>query len=77
MNVTVEHFKKECLQRLTAIETHLKDLTGNGQPGKIVKLEDRVSLLEAIQNQHVGVRYAITVAVSALSGFVGGFFARK
>lgn len=43
-----EEFQQQVVQRLTAIETHLEGLVGNGQPGRMDKLERKVSLHEKV-----------------------------
>lgn len=66
----------EIIERLSRIETMLESLVGNGQPGRIGKLEEHVEALTAAHNQATGVRYAISAAFGAISGFLGYYVHR-
>jgi len=51
--------------QLTRLETHMEMLVGNGQPGRIQRLEDDISQLQATSNQSLGKWSVITVAINA------------
>lgn len=70
--------QQDIIERLARIETHLEKLVGNGQPGVIAKLGERIDAAErdidAVERDMVhakgiyaGVSFAISVAVTALS----------
>ncbi len=63
----MSEFEADVLERLTKIQTQVTALVGNGQPGTISKMEDRLRLVENNQNN---MRGRMTV-ISALGAFVG------
>ena len=46
VRVTDNDFQREVLEKLGRLETKMDMLVGNGQPGRIKIMEDRVSVLE-------------------------------
>ena len=62
-------FQREVLDKLVRLETKMDSLIGNGQPGRMSLIEDRVAILERndLRNsfQHRVVNGAISAAISA------------
>jgi hypothetical protein len=54
MNDEVMRILNDQSQAIGRIEGHLQTLVGNGQPGKIARLEDRINSLEGAKNYAVG-----------------------
>ena len=67
----------EIIERLTRIETMLESLVGNGQPGRIAKIEGHVEALTAAHNQAAGVRYILSSITGAVAGFLGYYVGHK
>jgi hypothetical protein len=63
-------FQREVLDKLVRLETKMEALMGNGQPGRVKVLEDKISVLErndlrnSVHNRLVN--GAISAAVSVL-----------
>ena len=64
--MTDKQLQMEILQRLTAIETHLENLVGNGQPGTIEKIQARLSTVEQWVWRATGIALVIVLAVGWL-----------
>ncbi|HTC50143.1 MAG TPA: hypothetical protein VK722_22675 [Candidatus Aquilonibacter sp.] len=62
-------FQREMLDKLVRLETKMDSLVGNGQPGRMKSVEDKVAMLEksdlrnSVHNRLVN--GAISVAISA------------
>lgn len=63
----IEDNVKEVRDKTVANTTHLEALVGNGQPGEIHKIQNRLAELEEYKNKSVG----YTAAVSAIIAFLG------
>lgn len=61
-----EEFQLKVISALTRLETNMDSLVGNGQPGRVKELEDKVGFLQKIAWVGAGV----LVAVSAIIHFV-------
>lgn len=65
-------FQREVLDKLVRLETKMDALVGNGQPGRIKLVEDKVAVLErsdlrnSLHNRllNVGISAAISAAVT-------------
>jgi len=65
-------FQREVLDKLVRLETKMDTLVGNGQPGRIKVMEDKVSILEksdlrnSLHNRvlNVGISAAISAAIA-------------
>lgn len=72
----------ETVQRLTGLEIQMTSLLGNGQPGRITKVEDRLTLAEAYVNTEKGktaarsgiISVIVTLIVSIAVKFGGRFW---
>lgn len=64
--MTDKQLQLEILQRLTAMETHLKNLVGNGQPGIIEKIHSRLTTVERWVWRATGIAVVIVLAVGWL-----------
>jgi hypothetical protein len=60
--VTIPEFEQQVLADLAQLKTQMKVLLGNGQPGRIQVLENRVEHHEALVQRAVG--------MGALAGFL-------
>lgn len=62
-------FESESLERLARLEENLRllrqDLVGDGQPGRIPRLEGEVGQLRAESHRHKGIIAGISFVVSA------------
>ena len=62
-------------ERVAAMEVMLGDLhenlLGNGQPGRLTKLEDRLGILEHLRSKAIGI-LAFLAAFGAVDGIVHG-----
>ena len=67
----------EIIERLTRIETMLESLVGDGQPGRIGKLESQVEALTASHNRSIGIAITISSAIGAISSFFGYYVGHK
>ena len=65
-------FQREVLDKLVRLETKMDALVGNGQPGRMKVIEDKVSVLErndlrnSVHNRLVnaGISAAVSVAIA-------------
>lgn len=68
---SVDNMRSEVLQRMTALETRVKPLFDNGQPGELTKLADRVGRLEhwriRLTSYAAALSATVSVAVSILA----------
>jgi hypothetical protein len=68
---SVDGMRSEELQRMTTLETKVKPLFDNGQPGEITKLGDRLTHLEhwriRLTSYAAALSATISVAVSMLA----------
>ena len=76
----LKSFERDTIARLTRVEENLfllrKDLMGDGQPGRIVQLENTVTDLRSEFQRQRGVFAAITFLISAGVALVSRFFTR-
>lgn len=66
-----DKFQDTVIEKLTRLETHMESLIGNGQPGRISKLEDDVKSLDRLKWRAGGVITGASVVISALIHFFG------
>ena len=59
-------------ERLSALETEVRTLTGNGQPGRIARLEEDVDRLKAFRWWIVGLSAGVGAIVSIILKLSGG-----
>jgi hypothetical protein len=67
-------FKLEVTNTLSRLEAHMESLVGNGQPGRISKLEDGVSELRESQSRWKGIVTGISVVIAAIGALVHFIF---
>jgi hypothetical protein len=76
----LQAFESDSIERLTRLEENLRllrqDLVGDGQPGRIQRLENHVAELRAEQQQQRGIFLGISFVVSALVSLLSRFFYR-
>jgi hypothetical protein len=73
-------FESHTLERLSRVEENLRllrqDLVGDGQPGRIHRLESEVGHLRAEANRQRGILMGISVVVSSAVSFLSRLFTR-
>lgn len=69
----MSNFENEVLQRLTSLETSMKSLVGNGQPGMIASLFKRVRALEDERNKFRGSLAALGAIAALIGGLLGAY----
>lgn len=62
-----DQFQDLVIEKLTRLETHMEDLMGNGQPGRMTKVEEKVESLSRW-------RWIIAGAVGAGSAIIHFIF---
>jgi hypothetical protein len=65
-------FKQRVVDSLARLETHMENLVGNGQPGRVTKIEDDVESLQKARWYLAGAVVGISTAASAVIHFVFG-----
>jgi hypothetical protein len=68
--LTPDEFQTHVVDSLARLDTKMIDLVGNGQPGRITKLEVKVEDLQKARWTIGGMIVGITTAVSALIHFL-------
>lgn len=63
LRAVVDELAKDTRQRITYLEAHDHDVSGNGQPGRLKAVEDRMSTLEHWRIYVLGFSAAISAAV--------------
>lgn len=63
-------FQDRVIEKLTRLETHMEGLIGNGQPGRITKLEDRIESLDDRWKWSAGVITGVSGTISAIVHFM-------
>ena len=83
LETAVEHlksFENDVVERLTRIEENLRllrqELLGDGQPGRIARIEADVSLLRAEYHRQRGVFAALSFVISAGIALLSRLFPR-
>lgn len=74
----LKSFESESMERLTRVEENLRllrhDLVGDGQPGRILRLEGSVGQLQAEYHRQrglfAGISFVVSSAVALLSRFL-------
>ena len=81
LETAVEHlksFESDAVARLTRIEENQRllrhDLLGDGQPGRISRIEADVSLLRAEYHRQRGVFAALSIVISAVIALLSRLF---
>jgi len=59
-------FEEQVLSDLAALKSEMKALLGNGQPGRLRQLEQRVDRHEAVVQRLTGIWTLVAVAVTLL-----------
>ena len=59
-------FEEQVLSDLAALKSEMKALLGNGQPGRLRQLEQRVDKHEAVVQRLTGIWTLVAVAVTLL-----------
>lgn len=59
-------FERQVLSDLTELKTQMKTLLGNGQPGRMQQLEDRVSRHERLVQRAGGVGAGLAMLLTML-----------
>jgi hypothetical protein len=77
---SLKSFEGESIERLTRMEENLRllrqDLIGDGQPGRIVRLETEVSQIRAEYQRQRGIFAAISFFISAGIAILSRLFHR-
>ncbi len=63
-------FERQTIAMLAVLNMQMTSIVGNGQPGRISKLEDRVSALERFQWKMIGGSSALGAVVGVISSWV-------
>jgi uncharacterized metal-binding protein len=58
-------FEREVIASLATLKTQITSVVGNGQPGRLTKLEERVSFLERVHWKTVGASSTVGAIVGA------------
>ncbi len=76
----LKNFENDTSNRLARLEENLRllrqDLVGDGQPGRILRLEDEVDRVRAAQQQQRGMLAALSFLISAAVAFLAHLFDR-
>ncbi|MCL6480304.1 MAG: hypothetical protein K6U02_01120 [Firmicutes bacterium] len=76
----LKNFETDTSNRLARLEENLRllrqDLVGDGQPGRILRLEEEVHRIRATQQHQRGVLAALSFIVSAAVAFLVRLFDR-
>lgn len=76
----LEAFESDSLERLSRVEENLRllrqDLVGDGQPGRIQRLELEVGELRADSQRQRGIFIGISLVVSSVISLLSLFFCR-
>jgi len=68
--MTQDDFQSHVIEALARLDTHMESLVGNGQPGRVGKLEEKVDDLSRIRWAFGGIVTGISVTVSAIVHFL-------
>lgn len=63
-------FERQTIAMLAVLNMQMTSLVGNGQPGRISKLEDRISALERFQWKMIGGSSALGAIVGIASSWL-------
>ncbi len=63
-------FQRQVLADLAMLKTHMRELVGNGQPGRIRLLEERLEQHEAMLQRGKAVLLGLVPALTALQLFL-------
>jgi len=55
-------------ERVATLETQMEDLTGNGQPGRVTKIEGKVDQLQEFMWRILGAVGALTALTALIEG---------
>ena len=55
-------------ERVASLETQMQDLTGNGQPGRVTKIETKVEELQKFMWRILGGMGALTALTAIIEG---------
>jgi hypothetical protein len=69
----VAEWRQEMGERLAITETKVTDLYGNGQAGRVSKLESRLTAIERIRWKVTGILVALWAVVTAASSFAAKY----
>jgi hypothetical protein len=76
----LEAFESDSIERLTRLEENLRllrqDLVGDGQPGRILRLENHVGELRVEQQHQRGIFVGISFVISSVVSLLSRFFYR-
>lgn len=76
----LKNFEHDTSNRLARLEENLRllrqDLVGDGQPGRILRLEEEVDRVRAAQQQQRGMLAALSFLISAAVAFLAHLFDR-
>ncbi|MCL6566119.1 MAG: hypothetical protein K6U09_06820 [Acidobacteriia bacterium] len=74
----LKNFENDTSNRLARLEENLRllrqDLVGDGQPGRILRLEEEVDRVRAAQQQQRGMLAALSFIISAAVAFLAHLF---
>ena len=70
MSITEPDFQLHVIDALARLETNLKALTGNGQPGRVGKLETDVEALKKARWTVGGIIVGASTVISSLIHFI-------
>lgn len=62
-------FERQTIAMLAVLNMQMNSIIGNGQPGRITKLEDRVSALERFQWKMIGGSSVLGAVVGIVSSW--------
>jgi hypothetical protein len=68
----VNSWKLETSERLATLETQIKDVVGNGQPGRLSQVEKKVSQHSRLIWIASGALFAVEAAFTALASWWAG-----
>jgi hypothetical protein len=74
LRASLDDYRQESVQRLTSLETHLHSIVGNGQPGRLTIVENKVSDLQHWRHTTTGIYIGVSTLVSAVVAFVYHLF---
>lgn len=65
-----QEFRDEVLIGLTELRAGMKSLIGNGQPGRVQTLEEKVNKLENFKAKALGIVTGISLVIGAISAII-------
>lgn len=65
-----QEFREQVIEALTELRRDMKSLVGNGRPGRVEKLEEKVEQLDRFRNRALGIVTGISLVFGLISAII-------